>query len=481
MWEFLESYWVTLLISVSALAQAGTVLHLLLNRRDSASTVGWAALVSLAPLTGFALYWVFGINRIERKAHRLRRSASQTRQRIEAALERCAREMLRLLSPQLIQLGNLGDALTGTPLEAGNRVDPLYGGDHAYPEMLATIDAARHSIALSTYIFDNDEIGRRFARALKRAQARGVEVRVLIDGVGQRYSRPPMIRLLRELGIPSAVFLAPSLPIRSQYLNLRNHRKILAVDGRMAFTGGLNIRVGSMLSLKPKHPIEDLHFRLEGPVVRFLVEAFAVDWHFTTGEQLSGERWSPLLRPAGDSIVRGVPDGPDEDFDNIRRMMLGALSAAQERVRIVSPYFLPDQTLITALNLAAMRGVTVDILMPAKNNLRFVQWAAQDQADQLLAGGCNLWLTPPPFDHTKLMLVDDVWSFFGSANWDARSLRLNFEYNLECYDAPLSTQLHRLVDRKLSGARRLTLEQVRTRSLPARLRDAFVRLFAPYL
>ncbi|NEX23151.1 cardiolipin synthase [Thiorhodococcus mannitoliphagus] len=481
MWQFLDNYWVALLILIGVVAQVGTTLHLLLNRRDSASTVGWAALVSLAPLTGFALYWVFGINRIERKAHRLRPAGSRISQRMEMALEHCAHERLGLLGPQLIQLGKLGDAVTGAPLEAGNRVDPLYGGDHAYPEMLAAIDAAQHSIALSTYIFDNDELGRGFARALKRAQARGVEVRVLIDGVGQRYSSPPMGSMLRELGIRAALFLAPSLPIRSQYLNLRNHRKILAVDGRMAFTGGLNIRIGSMLSAHPKHPVEDLHFRIEGPVVRFLVEAFAVDWHFTTGERLCGDSWYPQLRPAGDSLVRGVPDGPDEDFDNIRRMMLGALSAAQERVRIVSPYFLPDQTLITTLNLTAMRGVEVDILMPAKNNLRFVQWAAQDQADLLLAGGCRLWLTPPPFDHTKLMLVDDVWSFFGSANWDARSLRLNFEYNLECYDADLSARLHRLVDSKLAGAQQLTLDQVCTRSLPLYLRGAFARLFAPYL
>lgn len=481
MWTFLEHYWVELLILLSIAAQVGTTLHLLLNRRDSASTVGWAALVALAPLTGFALYWTFGINRIERKAHRLRPTGSRASQQIEIALERCARETLRLQSPQLIPLGHLGDAVTGTPLEAGNRVDPLYGGDHAYPEMLAAIDAARHSVGLSTYIFDNDAIGQEIARALKRARERGVQVRVLIDGVGHRYSRPSMARVLRAMGIRTGLFLAPSLPIRSQYLNLRNHRKILTVDGQTAFTGGLNIRVGSMLGTAPKHPIEDLHFRVEGPIVRFLVEAFALDWHFTTGERLGGEGWYPPLRPAGDSLVRGVPDGPDEDFDNIRRMMLGALGAARERVRIVSPYFLPDQTLITALNLTAMRGVSVDIVMPAKNNLRFVQWAAQDQADLLLAGGCRLWLTPPPFDHTKLMLVDDVWSFLGSANWDPRSLRLNFEYNLECYDGHLAARLHALVDRKLEGARRLNLEQLRSRPLPVKLRDAFVRLLAPYL
>lgn len=236
MWGFIEHYWILLLILAGLAAQIGTTLHLLLNRRDSASTVSWAALVGLAPLTGFALYWVFGINRIERKAHRLRPESSR-----------------------------------------------------------------------------------------------------------------------------------------------------------------------------------------------------GADW------------------------------------------------LQQERVRIVSPYVLPDPTLITTLGLTAMRGVRVDILMPERNNLRFVQWAAQDQAELLLAGGCHLWLTPPPFDHTKLMLVDDTWSFFGSANWDPRSLRLNFEYNLECYDRTLARQLHGLVDRKLADAHAIRKEEISGRALPIRLRDAFARLFMPYL
>ncbi len=479
--SFVVDYWVATLIVLGFTAQIGTTLHLLLNRRDSASTVGWAALVSLTPLIGFSLYWIFGINRIERKAHRLRPAGMSIRERVEITFEQRARAMLHWHSPRLVQLGNLGDAVTGTPLEAGNRVEPLFGGDQAYPQMLAAIDAARHSVALSTYIFDHDTIGRTFAQALARAHARGVQTRVLIDGVGQRYSRPPMGRVLRQMGIETALFLPSMLPVRSRYLNLRNHRKILVVDGHLAFTGGLNIRIGSMLSADPKHPIEDLHFCVKGPVVRFLLKAFAVDWHFTRGEMLHGDAWYPPLHAAGNALVRGVADGPDEDFDNIRRMMLGALSSARERVRIVSPYFLPDQTLITALNLTAMRGVSVEILMPERNNLRFVQWAAQDQADLLLVDGCRIWLTAPPFDHTKLMLVDDLWCFIGSANWDPRSLKLNFEYNLECYDPWLSARLHRLVDDKLCNARALTLEQLRARPLPIRLRDAFARLFAPYL
>ncbi len=480
-WGIDNGVWPHLLLATEITAQVGTVSHLVLSRRDVPSMVGWVALVILVPLFGLFLYWLFGINRITRKAHRLRPATSEASDRAELAGERRAHRSLQCDYPDLVRLGHLGDALTGLPLEAGNRVEPLIDGDQGYPRMLEAIDQARQSIGLSTYIFDHDAAGVLFADALERAHRRGVRVRVLIDGIGQRYGRPPMPRILRRRGVPTAVFLASLLPIKSQYLNLRNHRKILVVDGRIGFTGGLNIRAGSVLASRPRHPIQDLHLRVEGPVVRFLVEAFALDWTFTTGERLGGDAWYPVLSACGATLARGVPDGPDEDFDIIRRMILGALTTARARVRIVSPYFLPDQTLIAALNVTALRGVAVEILAPERNNLKLVQWAAQAQMEPLLEGHCRVWLSPPPFDHTKLMLIDDAWSFLGSANWDARSLRLNFEYNIECYDRSLARRLHALVDAKIATSRQLRLDALLDRPLPIKLRDGFARLCSPYL
>ena len=476
-----EGLWVHAILMVELVAQAGTTAHLLLSRRDVSSTVGWAALVILAPILGLTLYWLLGINRITRKAHRLRPETSAASDHAELVGERRAHRALQSEYPNLARLGHLGDALTGLPLVAGNRVEPLVDGDRAYPRMLEAIDQARQTVGLSTYIFDNDAAGALFADALERAHRRGVSVRVLIDGVGQRYSRPPMPRVLRRRGIPTQAFLVALLPVKSQYLNLRNHRKILVVDGRIGFTGGLNIREGCLLASRPRHPIRDLHLRVEGPVVRFLVEAFALDWTFTTGERLGGDLWYPVLEPVGATLARGVPDGPDEDFDIIRRMILGALTTARWRVRIVSPYFLPDQALITALNVTALRGVEVQVLMPERNNLKLVQWAAQAQADQLLEAGCRIWRSPPPFDHTKLMLVDDAWCFLGSANWDPRSLRLNFEYNLECYDRYLARRFHALLDARIAASRELGIDELVGRPLPLKLRDGFARLFSPYL
>ena len=184
----------------------------------------------------------------------------------------------------------------------------------------------------------------------------------------------------------------------------------------------MNIREGCLLSLNPSHPVQDLHFRVEGPVVAHLQEALTEDWAFCTGEELHGERWFPPLGPAGSVIARGIVDGPDEDFEKLRLSLLGAVACARCSLLIVTPYFLPDSALITALNVAALRGVEVDIILPQKGNLPVVQWASTAQLWQNVQRGCRVFLSPPPFDHSKLMVVDGAWTLIGSANWDARHL-----------------------------------------------------------
>jgi cardiolipin synthase A/B len=236
-----------------------------------------------------------------------------------------------------------------------------------------------------------------------------------------------------------------------------------------------------MLRDNPRSPVRDLHFRVEGPVVAQLQEAFASDWAFTTGEILNGELWFPELPEPGNMIARVIRDGPDEDFEMVRWTLLAALAEAQSSVQIITPYFLPDNTLVTALNLAALRGVRVDIILPAKSNLRFVDWASRAMWWQVLERRCRIWLTPPPFDHSKLAVVDGHWVLVGSANWDARSLRLNFELNLESYGREFAGQMSKIVKDKLRGAREVTLAEADGRSYPVKLRDAIVRLFSPYL
>jgi cardiolipin synthase len=354
-------------------------------------------------------------------------------------------------------------------------------GDAAYPAMLAAIKAAERSISLVTYIFDNDRSGRRFVDALGEAVKRGVQVRVLIDDAGARYSLPSIVHPLRHARVPVARFLPTLAPWRLMTMNLRNHRKIMVVDGRVGFTGGMNLREGNLVAEHPRSPVQDLHFHLEGPAVAQLQEIFVGDWAFATNETLSGESWFPSLSPVGTVIARAIPDGPDEDFEKLRLTILGALACAETSVQILTPYFLPDPAIVSALNVAALRGVRVDIILPARSNLPFVHWASRAMWWQVLRRGCRIWLTPPPFDHSKLMVVDGQWALVGSANWDARSLRLNFEFNLECYDRELALRLEALLRQKLAGAKEITLAEIDSRRLPERLRDGSARLLTPYL
>jgi cardiolipin synthase len=277
-----------------------------------------------------------------------------------------------------------------------------------------------------------------------------------------------------------ATFLPTRFP-RFRYANLRNHRKILVIDGRLGFTGGMNIRDGHWLSRQPRDPVRCLHFQVEGPVVYELQRAFSVDWAFATREALKRDPWFPRLGRVGPVVARGVPDGPDGDLENILNLILGALASATSHVRIISPYFLVDESLLRALQVAAMRGVTVDIVLPGRSNLPILDWAMAPQFRPLLEKGCRVFLTPPPFDHSKAFTIDGQWCLIGSTNWDARSLLLNFEFNLECYDAELAGRLDAFIDERIASAREVSLEDVHARSFPVRLRDGIARLGAPYL
>ena len=473
----------TALITVALMV--GTAGHAILYKQDTRAAVAWVGVIWLAPVVGSVVYVLLGINRVKRRAL-AQRGDDPPFYNTESGGFYCSIDSLLDALPgegaHLSALATLVNGLTARPLLHGNHLTPLQNGDEAYPEMLAAIRNAQASISLTTFIFGNDHIGRAFVEALKDAVDRGVQVRVLVDAIGARYSFPSIVGPLRKARIPVARFMPTTLtPYRTPYMNLRSHRKILIVDGRVGFTGGMNIRKDNLVSENPPHPVQDLHFKVEGPVVRELQDVFKEDWNFATNEHIWTERWFPNIEPKGDAIARAITDGPDQDLDKLPLTLVGALSCARRSVRIATPYFLPDQTLIDALNVAAMRGVTVDLLLPEKNNLRMVQWACTAQLSQVLGRGVRLWYTPPPFDHTKLMVIDDIWVLMGSANWDPRSLRLNFECNVECYDPALAAQLTELLERKRAAARRIELDEIVARPLPLKLRDGVARLFTPYL
>lgn len=483
MYELFREFWPHLIFALDVTLSMVASAHVVLHKRDTRSSIGWVGIIWLAPLFGTVLYILFGVNRISRRAQTLR--AGQPRPPSSRGLIVRSEEQLEAAigepAQRMASVATLVGKLTQWPLLAGNHAIPLADGGEAYPAMLGAIDSAKSSLTLTTYIFDYDASGIQFIEALCRAKERGVEVRVIVDGVGRRYSWRSVLRPLRNAGIRAVEFLPTFVPGHFRYANLRSHRKIMVVDGEIGFTGGMNIRHGNTLEKECRHPIRDLHFRVEGPVVGQLQEIFALDWAFCTGEVLSGPLWFPPLAPKGQMLARGVPDGPDEGDDKLLFTMLAALACARESVTIVTPYFIPDDALITALNICAMRGVEVNIVVPKQNNLLLIQWAMTPVLRMVMDSGCRVWQSPPPFDHSKLMVVDGVWSFIGSANWDQRSLQLNFEFNVEVYDAAFACALEAIARRKMDEGVQLTAEEIDAQPIWRQIRNGIARLGSPYL
>lgn len=450
---------------------AGVTLHVLAHNRNPGSAVSWIGLAWLSPVVGSLLYALLGINRVQRRA-RSQGVVLPHDPPIEAspAPAACA---------HLAGLELAGRRISRRNVQPDNAISMLANGDAAYPQMIAAIEGAAASVALSSYIFRADAIGDEFITALVGAHRRGVEIRVLIDGYGGGYLRSATYHKLHHERVPVARFMHSVLPWRMPFLNLRTHRKILCVDGRVAFTGGLNIGAENVVARKPRHMVLDSHFRFEGPVVAQLCEAFAAQWYFTTAEALAGEAWFPRLAPVGDSLVRAITSGPDQDLEKIELLILEAIACARSSIQIMTPYFLPDDRIITALALAAMRNVGVDIVLPEHSNHPTVDWAMRAHIAPLLTAGCRVWTHMAPFDHSKLMTVDGIWCLVGSANWDMRSFRLNFEINLELYHSVIVQQVSAKI--AANQTTRMLQADLDRRSRPSQLRDNAAHLMLPYL
>ncbi len=460
--------WLTLQITVT--------LHILLYKEDVPSAIGWTGLVWLAPLLGSVAYVLFGINRVRRKALRLRSHGTD----LLALTGKTPQELEKELPASLWQLMRLGYKVHPQHLVRGNSLHLLQNGDEAYPQMCAAIAAAQKQVLLASYIFNNDTAGQMFVRALRQARQNGAEVRVLVDGVGLNYSRPNILQALKQIpGLHYGVFLRSKSPVNLPFLNLRNHRKILVIDDQQAFFGGMNIAQGNLVKQHPSGPIQDLTFSVQGPVVSQMARVFEEDWIFC-----GGKAFLPPHRPAAPvqsgTPARIVPDGPDGDYGKIEKLCLGALACAQKSVQIVTPYFLPENDILSALETAALRGVCVEILLPQKSNIFGMDWAMQANFRRLLKRGVHIYRTPPPFDHSKLFLVDDAWLMSGSANWDVRSFKLNFESIVECFDPALARQMRTVIEAKKRRAVPVPFDPHARPALWSTLRNNALRLLTPY-
>lgn len=475
---FINWLFIVFLIAL-ALFGAG---HALLFKRDPRAALGWVSVSLALPLAGPALYFLFGVNRVRTRARKLNINppfqvkVNGNRLRSKDGITPLA----SLVPPRFIEIARMGDAVTEAPLVSGNRITPLHNGEAAFPAMLAAIQNASSHIYLTTYIFETKATGRQFIDALVNARSRGVDVRVIIDGIGEFYSLPRAGSLLIQKGVKTVRFLPPTLFPPAIHINLRNHRKLLVADGHTAFVGGMNIGDRHLAENK-KNPsrVVDIHFHLAGPIVRQIEEVFVEDWRFATGQSLSPRLAAPVA--AGDTICRAIIDGPNEELDKLEMMLVCEASIARRRLWIMTPYFLPSGELSTVMKAAALRGVDVRVVLPAKNNLPCVHWAMRHLIGDLLKRRVRIFYQPPPFVHSKLVIVDRHFSQIGSANIDPRSLRLNFELSVEVYDREFNRLLAEHFKSRMAASREITPKDIDGRSFPVKLKDAASWLFSPYL
>jgi len=479
--------WLEWIIAIAAVAWAvfglWAAAHALMYKRDPRAALGWSLLCLLAPIVGPAIYLGFGINRISRSAERLGHLPA-----FNPVPGRMDKPPPTALTgpPEAAGFVSISNQVAARPIVPGNTIRSYFCGNDAYADMQDDIKRAQRSVMLASYIFRADVTGRQFVKVLADAAERGVSVWVLVDGVGKLYSLPWITRLLKKAGVTTATFIPLRLIPPSFHLNLRNHRKLLVVDGEVGYTGGMNIGDHHTSGADGTVPVADMHFRLTGPIVGQLEQIFIEDWHFATQEPIVGSSPGPgdaesIAGATGRAWSRTICDGPDDDLGKIELIIQSAVSAAKRSVRIVTPYFLPTRSLIAALKSAALRGIEVDIVLPEKSNLRYVDWATRNLLWELLKWNIRVWYQPAPFAHTKLFIVDETYVHIGSANIDPRSLRLNFEIAVEIYADDFGASITSHIDQMIAKSRTVTLLEVDSRSLPARLRDSIAWVFSPYL
>jgi cardiolipin synthase A/B len=456
--------------------------HVLLNKNDPRSAWGWIFLCIFFPLLGPLVYFIFGINRVRMRARKLRFLPPF---RLYEGFGRFPEDYQNVIHSTNVptayrDIARISDVVTKLPLLSGNRIEILHNGEEVFPAMLEAIQNAENSLYLITYIFETNRSGRKFIDALTQAKDRGVDVRVLIDGVGELYSFPRAGTLLKRRGVNMARFIPPKIKPPEFHINLRNHRKLLIADGRVGFTGGINIGDRHLAdNLQNPARVIDTHFRINGPVVAQMEKAFLDDWGFVTGEYTH-----PTAGPhekEGGAICRTIIDGPNEEPEKLTFVLAGAISSARKSVLIMTPYFLPSREIVGSLQTTALRGVEVNVVLPAKNNLPFMNWAANNFLWKLAQWGVRIYFQPPPFVHTKLLVIDDYYTHIGSANLDPRSLRLNFELNVEIFDAAVANTVSTHIRNCIRRSGELTLKDLEQRNLAIKLRDAFVWIFSPYL
>lgn len=454
--------------------------RLLLQNKQSVSTVAWTILIILLPYAGALLYLVFGINRVERRlAHKYESS-----RRIGPLLPELTHYQLlpgEGGDPQRRRLMLLANRLGSTRPTLDNRIELLNDTNKTLGLIEQAILSAEHSLHLEYYIWQPDRTGTRIRDLLIRKVQDGVAVRFLFDGLGSMLLSRKFLKPMIDAGIEVATFL-PGSSFRERWsINLRSHRKIVIVDGQIGFTGGMNIGDEYIGRNRKLGYWRDTHLRMQGPAVMQLQQVFADDWYFATGKKLTDRSLYPKPRNTGSEVAQVVSSGPDDDFNAFHALFFAAIADAEKSVTLATSYFVPTEPLMAALTTAAFRGVRVRLLLSGRGAYPWMLWAGRAYYDALLKAGVQIYEYQKGLLHSKTLCVDGNWSVVGTANFDVRSLLLNFEVGVVVYGTEMALSLESAFAKDLASAQKIIPTEWQNRGLRSRLVENSLKLFSPVL
>uniref|UniRef100_UPI003217DA7B cardiolipin synthase n=1 Tax=uncultured Draconibacterium sp. TaxID=1573823 RepID=UPI003217DA7B len=472
--------WIYVVFLLTAIPVAFMII---LEKRSPFKTAAWIMVLILIPIFGVIFYLVFGQEYRKRKMFsikglkglkELRRLTSEQLREIGHTQSTSNNEINENKNIIRLLLNNSNSLLT-----TGNQLELLKDGAQTFEAIFSAIKKARHHIHLEYYIFSDDKIGKQLINLLVEKRAQGVEVRIIVDDVGSWDLKKKFFTKLREKGIEIYPFMEVRFPRLTSRVNYRNHRKIIIIDGKTGFLGGINIADRYIEGMPKIGHWRDTHLQIKGDAATFLQVIFAADWYFVTKQNIYGFKYLPKFSETSGIPVQISASGPDYDWESIAQAYFAAITNSHKKVYLVTPYLMPPQDLLTALKTAALSNVDVRIIIPEKSDSRLSKWCSFSYVEALLEAGVRIFFYQNGFIHSKYMLVDDSFSSIGTSNFDFRSFETNFETNAFIYNVDFSKQLEAHFLDDLKNSREIKLKEWQKRSSLFKVRESLAHIVSP--
>jgi cardiolipin synthase A/B len=462
-----------------------TVILVIQQKGDPLKTISWLLVILLLPYVGIVLYFFFGKNYRKEKMYS-RKGLSDQEHLKKLSID----QFINLPNKDIFKNEKLRSKInimrlllrsSKSLVTENNKVTILQNGRATFDSIIKAIENAKHHIHLEYYIIEDDHIGNLIRKLLIKKAKEGVEIRFIYDDVGCWSLPKNFIRSMSEAGIEIYSFLPVRFPFFTNKINYRNHRKVIVIDGNVGFVGGLNIADRYLKGVEDIGIWRDVHLRLEGEAVSSLQVVFLVDWYFVSEEIVSGEMYFPIMQIQEQHLVQITASGPDSDWASIMQAYFAAISSAQSSIFICSPYFLPNESILTALKAASLSGLDVRIILPSRSDSKMVFWSSRSYVLELLEAGIRVFFYEKGFSHSKLLIVDEVLCSVGTANMDIRSFDQNFEVSAIIYDEVITKELLDSYMTDLKNSTEIILADWEKRPRFDSIKESIARIFSPLL